>query len=267
MQAHHLHARAGWHWIHSGFALFKEQPFTLAGLVLTFVFVLLTLAMVPILGVLALLLAMPGLGCGFMYAGRDAQNKVLVTPLRLFAAFREPGRAKAMWALGGFYLAIIMTATLIMLAFDGGALADAVASGALQQAESELPPAVQRAALFAVALQMVVTLVFWFAPILVAWHGLPAIKALFFSAIAVWRCRGAFFLYGFGALAVMIIPQAALSVVLGALDVSPSIQLMISMPISAAAMAVLHCSAYISYLEAFGIDTPDLKAVSTVTIE
>lgn len=267
MQAHSLNARAGWHWLHAGFALFKKQPFTLVGLVLTFVFVLLTLAMVPVLGVIALLLAMPGLGCSFMYAGRDAQNGILVTPLRLFAAFREPGRAKAIWALGGIYFAIIMIATLIMLAFDGGALADAVANGALQQADGDLPPAVQRAALFAVALQVVVTLVFWFAPILVAWHGLPAIKALFFSAIAVWRCRGAFFLYGLGALGVMLVPQAALSIVLSALDVGPSIQLMISMPISAAAMAILHCSAYISYLEAFGIDTPDLKAASAFTIE
>jgi hypothetical protein len=260
MRAHHLHARAGWHWIQAGFALFRKQPFTLVGLVLTFVFVLLSLAMVPVLGLVVLLFAMPGLGCGFMYAGRDTQAGVLVTPMRLFAAFREPGRGRSMWALGGIYFAIVIVATLIMLAFDDGALAEAVASGALQQAEGDLPVAVQRAALFAAVLQVFVTLVFWFAPILVAWHGVPAVKALFFSAIAVWRCRAAFLVYGVSALAVMLIPQAALSIVLSAFDVGPSIQLMISMPISAAAMALLHCSAYISYLDAFGLDTPDPTA-------
>ncbi|MDP0995369.1 hypothetical protein, partial [Klebsiella pneumoniae] len=37
-----------------------------------------------------------------------------------------------------------------------------------------------------------VAVLFWFAPLLVAWHGIPVGKALFFSWMAVWRNRAAF---------------------------------------------------------------------------
>ena len=52
------------------------------------------------------------------------------------------------------------------------------------------------AVLVAMACYIPVAMLFWFAPILVAWHDVPPAKALFFSFVSCWRNRGAFVFYG-----------------------------------------------------------------------
>ena len=47
------------------------------------------------------------------------------------------------------------------------------------------------------------SLAFWHAPALTHWHGVPPVKSLFFSAVAVLRNWRAFTLYGLAAAALM----------------------------------------------------------------
>ena len=52
------------------------------------------------------------------------------------------------------------------------------------------------AALIAVVLGSALTVPFWHAPALVHWGGQSVGQALFSSTLAVWRSKGAFFIYG-----------------------------------------------------------------------
>jgi hypothetical protein len=99
----------------------------------------------------------------------------------------------ALVTLGGIYLAITLAIFAATSLADGGTLARWTLSGrGPAAAEGGLAAAVA----LAIALWIPVQLAFWFAPVLAAWHGMPAPKALFFSFFAALRNWRAFLVYG-----------------------------------------------------------------------
>jgi hypothetical protein len=109
----------------------------------------------------------------------------------------------------------------------------------------------------AAALYLPVMMMFWFAPVLVAWHGVSAAKALFFSFVAClinWR---AFVAYGVVAVLMTVVaPLLVLSAVLyasgGALR-AQAISLMF--PLILVMLPTLLASFYVSYRDVLG--TPE----------
>ncbi len=101
-----------------------------------------------------------------------------------------------------------------------------------------------------------VSIVMWFAPILVAWHDVPPAKALFFSWIALWRNRWAFTVYTlcWGALDIAItLPLTQIAALAG----GTLLALMVVIPVMVAIVAMLYCSFYATYRGSF--DVPDSR--------
>ena len=89
---------------------------------------------------------------------------------------------------------------------------------------------------------------YWYAPVLAAWHGYPAVKSLFFSFVAGVRNWRAFLIYVLGLLACglgMILLSVMVSAMLaGAGKLSFLIAGFIGMPI-------VYASFYVSYRDVF----------------
>lgn len=249
MQARSLPAATGLDWIRRGTQLFRQQPFAFMTLVLAFFFAcLLLLALPSLIGLAVALVLMPGLTMGFMFAARDAQAQQLILPTRLVAAFRSGSTtAQRMLGLGAFYAAAMGLVQLIIAGLDNGELAQAMSDGSLLKEDVELPARLQVTMLSAVALQVVVTAVFWFAPALVTWHALAPAKAIFFSAVAVWRNKGAFFSFTVLMTLFTLLIQAGLALIMGILGFPATLQVFIVMPTMVAIISVFYCAAYLSY--------------------
>ena len=111
----------------------------------------------------------------------------------------------------------------------------------------------------ATALYAPVIMMFWFAPVLTAWHGIGAPKALFFSLIAClinWR---AFLVYGAVAILLTVVaPTLALSALL--LFSGDSLGAPVTsflFPLLLVVLPTLLASFYVSYRDVFGAPEAD----------
>lgn len=183
----------GARWLAAGWRMFRVSP--LGWLVLVFAYLMATmlLSAFPIVGQAAVPLLAPAISVGFMAASRAASRRQSVELPMLFAGFRE--RLPAQLALGVVYLLGFFAAVAGSALVDGGALLGVLSS---QQSttqdggagETLLPGMLAMAVLYLPTMMML-----WFAPVLVAWHGVHPAKAVFYSLVAFWLNRTAFMAY------------------------------------------------------------------------
>jgi len=95
-------------------------------------------------------------------------------------------------------------------------------------------------------------MMFWFAPVLVAWHDIPPIKALFFSWTACVRNFRAFVVYGLCTAVVATVLPLIVTLAMAAMGIHQYAMLLL-MPYSILFTAVLYCSFYASYRGCFGV--------------
>ena len=189
-------ARTGVQWFKSGVRTFFRQPLALSGLFLLFMGLMSLLSVLPYIGNILALGLLPAATLGLMAATREASNGKFPMPTVLLSAFRASRHhAKAMLLLGllyafGFLLVLAISATI-----DGGTFAHLYMFGGDITPEKVADPHFVLAVLFATVLYMPLSLLFWHAPALVHWHGVPPVKSLFFSMVACWRNIGAFTIY------------------------------------------------------------------------
>jgi len=175
----------------------------------------------------------------------------LALPL-LFAGFRE--RPQTQLLLGGVYLACLALLLAASALADGGALAHWLLAGKPPADESLQSGAFFLALASAAALYLPVMFAFWFAPVLAAWHGMGAAKALFFSLFACLMNWRAFLTYGAAAVLVTAAaPLAALSVLdwmsRGTLREHAD---MLLLPLLLVILPTLLASFYAGYRDVFG---------------
>ncbi|HEU4621440.1 MAG TPA: BPSS1780 family membrane protein [Burkholderiaceae bacterium] len=264
MQAHGLPARAGWEWIKQGIALFRRQPLGLMTLFMTFVFAILLLTMIPIAGLVLPAVLYPGLSLAFMVGCRDVVAGRRVLPTTLVAPFREhDGRAvRPLLVLGVLFLVALALAMLATALFDGGQLLRATVGFGQTAPDAFEQPDVVRAMIVAIVLQLAITFVFWYAPVLVAWHDVSPVKALFFSAVAAWRNLAPFVAYGVGLFVLVVLVQIVALTVLTLLGVPARFQLVLYSPLLVAVMTVVYCSVYASYRMTFDIRDDNVMRLS-----
>ena len=97
--------------------------------------------------------------------------------------------------LGALFLVLLLAALGVTALADEGRFFRAMIGIERLRMEDLLGPALPRALLLWAILETAIFSVLWYAPLLVAWHGLPALKAAFFSVAAVvlnWRAMLAF---------------------------------------------------------------------------
>lgn len=260
--ATHLHIcppRNGWEWLLKGLALFRKKPGELFLFGNTYLFILLFVGvLIPVLGPTLVTLLTPAFAYGIMLAGKMAQSGQRVTPILLFSGLSQAGPAnrKNLLMLGAGYTACFAVIKLLAYAVLGEQ--PQVDFTDMQNVDpvamAEFTNFMVSYMAFAALTSIPVILLFWYAPVLVVWHNMSPVKALFSSWVAVWRNKSAFVIYGMGW---GLLSLAFCSVVIGVLSVIglPSgLMGAVNIMVLALVMSVSLMTFYPSYTDVFEHD-------------
>src|ERR1700722_15982269 len=126
MQLIEVKAQAGYLWFRQGIWLFRRNPLAFMMMFFTYIFAMLLVSLIPIVGDFLPLVFIPGISVGFMAACRDAILGKPVYPLALISGFRSygPTVARQLLILGVVYAAAIIFAFGVSALADGGVLFD-----------------------------------------------------------------------------------------------------------------------------------------------
>ena len=189
--------RAGVSWVYAGMRIFGRQPLAMGGLFFMFMTGLSLVALLPLVGGLLAMVLVPAATLGLMEASKEVQAGRFPMPSCLIAAFRQGSQAsRAMLTLGMFYAMAVMGVVAASALLDGGQFAQFYVQGGGLTGELLMDPQFRNALWVSTLLYLPVSLAFWHAPALVHWHGVPPVKSLFFSFVAMVRNMPAFLLYG-----------------------------------------------------------------------
>lgn len=194
-------ALQGARWMRDGFRLFGKHPLAFSVLLVSFLLSALALSLVPYIGSLVVVAALPLLSLGFMVASEAALAGQPIHP----GQFLVPLKADALRRSRQLTLCLAygVATVLVML------ISDAVDDGKFEklqrllgqsQQASEVEQLLRDPQLFwgvvtRFGLIALLSVPFWHASALVHWGGQGPAQALFSSTLAVWRSRGAFAVY------------------------------------------------------------------------
>jgi hypothetical protein len=251
-------ASHGARWIADAWRLFARRPLAFTALFAVFLFGALLVSLVPLLGGLVQMMALPLLSLGFMVASQSALLDGPVHPRQYLDALKsDPVRRRSLLVLCAIYgvavlLILLVVDTVSDSAFSRMQLLLAQGEQAQPQIDALLSePGVASGALLAVVLGMALSVPFWHAPALVHWGGQRVGQALFSSAVAVWRSKGAFFVYAMGWVGVMLVFGVVTAVVLGLVGL-PQLAGVIGLPAGLVFSAVFYISLLFTFNDSFG---------------
>ncbi|MFP5466091.1 MAG: BPSS1780 family membrane protein [Gammaproteobacteria bacterium] len=260
MQLQLVPARTGWSWIRLGWKTFLRQPLALAGLFFMFMLLASLLSVIPVLGVALVLALMPVVNLGLMAATREADSGKFPMPSMLVTGLRgSRDRVRQLLLLGAGYAVAVAIILLLVSAMAGDAIGPLVMSD--DPGTEELQAALQQrstALLLALVFYTPVSMAFWHAPALVHWHGVPPVKALFFSLAACWANKWAMLVYLLGWGLVLMVVGNVISAIAAAMGGAQALQ-MVFLPTSMLMAAIFHTSIYFTYRDSFSdtqIHTP-----------
>jgi hypothetical protein len=249
-------AKQGLLWVKQGIRTFWRQPLAFTGLFFLFMAWVSVLSMVPFIGAALALLVLPAATLGLMVATEQAASGKFPMPTVMLVAFRAgQQRLKAMLLLGVLYALSFLAVMAISALVDGGGFAKVYLANAPITPEVVNDADFQAAMWLTTILYVPLSMLFWHAPALVHWHGVPPVKSLFFSGIACWRNLGAFAVYLLawagvfvaGAMVILLISSA-----LGGNDLSAAVL----MPGALLMAAMFFASVYFSVKDCFELPEP-----------
>jgi hypothetical protein len=263
-------AQQGVRWVRMGFRAFMLRPMGFCALLIAFFFTtLLVSALVPLVGSVVALMALPLLSLGFMVAtesalrGGPVHPGQLVEPLRRTSGTRRAALLKLCVLYGVTTLAVLLLSELLI----GDAwenLRALYASG--QQATPEQVKAVTDDSRLLGGLGLQAALIallsvpFWHAPALVMWGEQGVAQSLFSSTLAVWRSKGAFAVYSLLWLALMMAFGTLAALVFGLLGIGQFAPVA-ALPLALMGMTVFYASLYFTFTDSFGpADEPSQPA-------
>lgn len=255
-------------WVRSGFRVFFSKPLAFAALFASFLFGAMLMLLVPGIGSLLLLTALPLVSQGFMLAtqrvlnGRMPMASVFLEPVR---GQRE--RALTMLKIGLLYSAASLFIMWISNVVDGGtfnALQEAMTSKTADTERLEVllsDPRLMTGMLLRLGLAGLLALPFWHAPALVHWDGQGMAQSLFSSTLACWRNKGAFTVYGLTWVAVVLLFGVLANTVFMLLG-APQLVAIAALPAGLMFSTVFYASLYFTFIDCFGTpataaDAPD----------
>ena len=215
MTANRVSAAEGARWLIEGLRVLRAAPLQLMVLHLAFLLAVAFLLSIPSAGFALFWLLAPALFVGPHAAMRTAARGVRPEPVLMVEGFRVGFAPLA--RLGAVFLVLLVAALGATALTDDGRLFRAMTGIERLKMDDLLDPELPRALLVWGLLETGIFSLLWYAPLLVAWHGLPALKAVFFSVAAVvlnWRAMLTFGLTTVAALfAVSLAALAAASLV------------------------------------------------------
>lgn len=210
--------RTGITWVRSGIFVFRRQPLAMAALFFMTMAAMSLASVLPLIGPALALMLLPSATLAMMVASAEAVQGRYPTPAVLLVAFRTGRqRLRHMLQLGALYAACFLGVIAFSALFDGGEFAQVYLGGAPLTQDVVENTDFQLAMWASMLLYLPLSLLFWHAPGLVHWHGVPPVKSLFFSIVACMRNFGAFVVYGLGWLAVFAIGGVLVSLLSGLL--------------------------------------------------
>ncbi|MFM0297294.1 MULTISPECIES: BPSS1780 family membrane protein [Paraburkholderia] len=264
MQLIEVPAKTGYVWFRQGIWLFRKNPLAFLTLFFTYLLVMTLVSQIPVIGGVLPLAFIPGVAVGFMAACRNTIAGKPVFPTILVDGFHSYGSvvAKRLLVLGVLYvlaMALVLAGSALA---DGGMLLKVMLGGATMDQDAIANSNIPLAVITALALYLPVAMIFWFSPILTAWHDVPPVKAMFFSIVSCWRNRGAFIVFGALWFAVAITVSLGLSALMQALGAG-DFAFAVLMPATMIVTTMLYCSFYATYRGCFGVQTPETPDLPT----
>lgn len=245
MQARRLPARHGFLWLIASFRLFRANPPLLTALTMAYLFLIVAVNLLPLVGPFLVPLALPALivvlanGCRAIERGGGVGTVALTFGVQ---QHRVP-----LVRLGGLHLLgsmFILAASILM---EGGQPSLVGPDKTLDEQQM----LAMMARLLIVALPVITA--FWFAPLLTAWDDVSPLKSVFFSFVAAWRNWRAFAVYGLSAGLVAIALPGLLLIAAGAISavLVNVLSIALKMALIFVVAPTLMASVYVSYQDVF----------------
>lgn len=254
----------GLRWVSLGLREFLRRPLAYTALFVVFMFGALVATLLPLVGGLLLLMAVPLLSLAFMMATHGSQHGAAVHPGVYAAPWRDapPARRRALFMLCLAYAVGSSAVLALGRLVDGGgvdALMIAMSEGnrsAEELARLAAAPGVFEGALLRTVATALLSIPFWHAPALVHWGGQGPLQAMFSSTLALWRAKGAFLLYSLGWTGALVAASLAVTLLVGLLGSGPLAGLVL-MPIALMFTTAFYVSLYYSFVDCFGLPEGD----------
>lgn len=247
----------GYRWFRQGIAFFLRQPWPWLALVGMLFFATLLLVTLPLLGLIAAYLLMPGVTAGLMLGAQEvAHDRPLRFP-HMIAAFKQVPRPLV--GIGGVNFLATLTASLLLSLGWGPEFQKLIELANSPTSDMQLIEQALREmtvpSLLNLAFLFVLTMANWFAPALVVFRGQNALAAMRTSLKASIANFAPFLVYGLLFTALLI----GLSVVLGllasvlqqAFGQTMGIGVFLAFPLVCAMFAQILAAMYVSYGDVF----------------
>lgn len=245
-----LPANTGWLWVKQGYQYFKQQPMEFSTLFLGYLFCMLFLGMIPYIGQTLAFIFLPLFTLSFMQACKGIDQGGRTHPKILFFGFRSPQVVQLM-QLGLLYLLAAIIALGLSTLVDDGVFWRVMSGQMELSAKNVEGTNMLSAMLFAMVVYLPALMGFWFAGPLIAWQNMSLFKAIFYSFFATLHAARAFLVYGLAWFVVGGLLPTFFSILIAAITSSPSLILLIMMPLSMMLTVILYCSFYPTYKSIF----------------
>ncbi|MDU0810738.1 MAG: BPSS1780 family membrane protein [Burkholderia sp.] len=252
MKLTEVSAKSGYIWFWQGILFFFQNSLIFITLILIYLYSMMIVSIVPVIGGALSLFLIPGIRVHFMSVCRSViSDKPLIWKI-LFDSFRSYSRifTRHLFILSVIYTAVMeLNLTLSNIISNSMIRVEVLPYGMV---EGEIYDAINKQSLLIMTLLCIPTsMMFWFSPILTAWHNLHPVKALFFSIISFWRNIFAFLVYGLLWLGTIIFLFISLLLMLHMIRASINMISVMTMLFIIVISAMLHCSFYVTYQGCF----------------
>lgn len=235
--------------------MFRKQPAEISTLFLSYMFLMLIVSIIPLIGQVLPLLLVPVFSIAFMQACVHIEQGKRVYPNLLLTGFRSPAFVRLL-KLGLLYLAAAAAAIAVSSLIDAGTFWKVMTGRIPVDAQTVQDSRMSLAMLFAALVYTPAAMALWYAAPLVAWQNMGISKAVFYSFFAVWRSGKAFLVYGLAWLLIGIILPGIISSILALLIGKSFVVMLVLFPVSIIMTVVMYCSFYPNYTQIFGRPEP-----------
>lgn len=261
-----LPANTGWLWVKEGFALFRKQPAEISTLFLSYMFLMLAIGIVPLLGQILPLVLVPVFSMAFMQACVHVEQGKKVYPNLLLTGFRSPA-FRTLLKLGVLYLVAAVVAVAASALVDDGVFWQVMSGNKEMEEETIRNSNMSLAMMFSAAVYLPAAMAFWYAAPLIMWKKMGVGKAVFYSFFAVKRATKAFMVYGLAWLLIGVLIPAIVSSILAMMFGKAFIVMVLLLPLSLMLTVVMYCSFYPTYTHMFGRPEQDVPALQHEDLE
>jgi hypothetical protein len=248
-------AKTGTQWVRQGIRAFWKQPLALSGLFFMFMASMSVMSIVPVLGGFFALMLLPAISLGLMAATREVDNDKFPMPLILLVGFRnDPVGKRSMLVLGVLYACGFIGVMGLSALVDGGDFAKLYLVGGSLDMDTLTKPEFQNAMWLSLMLYLPLSMVFWHAPALTHWHGVPVVKSLFFSTVACLSNWRAFLVFGLMWSFIFLGTTLTITLISGLIG-DNDFAAMALLPAMLMLAAMFFCSTYYSFKDCFTSET------------